>query len=255
MANENSIPFALSGGHLNLGGGSNIFQAQDPRTLGATEYTLVSIVVDESGSVTPFKDLLEKILKAVVMAGYQDPRADHQMVQIITFGGSGVKDVQGFTELSKSPSDFSGTLYPSGGTPLLDATARAVATTAAYAEQLSRQSFSTNAVIFVITDGCENTSRTPMNDLTKVVADLRAMKVKEVDLESIMLMLIGVNMTDPYTAGELDRFKANVGFDTFLKIEDVSAASLGKLAGWISKSISSQSQALGTGGASTVITF
>lgn len=255
MSNEKSISFQISGGNFDFGTGSNLFRAQDPRTLGASEYTLVSIVLDESGSVSSFKDRLEDLLKTVIMAGYQDPRASNQMVQILTFGGNGVKEVQGFTELSRCPSDFKGTVQPSGMTPLLDATARAIATTAAYAEQLSKQSFTTNALIFVITDGGENDSTAKMDDVKKALADLRAMKIKEVDLESIQLLLVGVGMTDPITKNDLENFRSDVGFDSFLPIDSVSAKDLAKLAGWISRSISSQSQSLGTGGPSTVLKF
>ena len=53
-----------------VGGGAFNFSATKPETLGATEYTLVTITVDISGSVIPFsKELLETVKTAIKERG------------------------------------------------------------------------------------------------------------------------------------------------------------------------------------------
>ena len=50
-------------------------------------------------------------------------------------------------------------------------------------------------------------------------------------------------------------FKHEAGFQQFVSIKKATEKELAKLGGFISKSISSQSQALGSGGVSQSLTF
>jgi hypothetical protein len=51
----------------------------------------------------------------------------------------------------------------------------------------------------------------------------------------------------------LDAFKRDAALDEYISAGDATAARLAKLAAFVSQSISSQSQALGTGGPSQAI--
>jgi len=53
----------------------------------------------------------------------------------------------------------------------------------------------------------------------------------------------------------LEQFKNEAGIDQFVSIGEATPAKLAKLADFISRSISSTSQALGTGNASQPLTF
>ncbi len=53
----------------------------------------------------------------------------------------------------------------------------------------------------------------------------------------------------------LDDFRTEAEFTQYVPINEADQSSLAKLAEFVSKSISSQSQALGTGGASIQLTF
>ena len=65
-----------------------------------------------------------------------------------------------------------------------------------------------------------------------------------------MSVLIGVNVTNPTLAAYLSSFKTDAGFTQYIELDNATAGKLAKLAEFVSKSISAQSQALGTGGPS-----
>ena len=69
------------------------------------------------------------------------------------------------------------------------------------------------------------------------------------------MILIGVNDSDQHLKVVLDKFKNDAGFEEYISLGDVSPSKLAKLAKWISQSISSTSQALGTGGPSQNVNF
>ena len=54
-------------------------------TLGATEYTLVSVTADRSGSVRDFAREMEKALKEIVSACRKSPRADNLLLRLTRF--------------------------------------------------------------------------------------------------------------------------------------------------------------------------
>ena len=58
-------------------GGSFTYSATRLAELGATEYTLASIVNDVSGSVTPYMKEMEDVLKQCVQSCKYSPRADN----------------------------------------------------------------------------------------------------------------------------------------------------------------------------------
>ena len=65
----------------------------------ASEYTLVSLVFDRSGSVFPFQRQMEECIKRVVKACQKSPRADNLMIRIVTFDNHLVEE-HGFKLLS-----------------------------------------------------------------------------------------------------------------------------------------------------------
>ena len=74
------------------------------------------------------------------------------------------------------------------------------------------------------------------------------------ELESLMTILIGINDDADIQKG-LEKHAEEVGFTQYIKAGNASKATLSKIAGFISQSISSQSQALGSGGPSQSLTF
>lgn len=234
--------------------GSNYgFSAQKIDSLtGASEYTLVTLVVDVSGSVDGFQSDIEKSVQTVVEACQKDKRVDNLMLRVVLFN-TRVDEVHGFQLLSNCNSSlYSGIIRPGGGTSLFDATYNSVKAMTDFGRDLTEQDYAVNSAVFVITDGDDNCSSVSM----KMVADAITEAKTDEAVESIMPVLIGVN-TDASSGLNhyLQDFKDNGGFQQYVAIANATANELAKLANFISKSISSQSQALGTGGPSQSITF
>lgn len=234
-----------------LGTSNYGFSAMGIDDLGATEYTLVTIAVDVSGSVSCFKTELETCLQQIILACQKSPRADNLLIRIISFN-SDITEMHGFKELAAcNVLDYKDVLYPGGVTSLFDASVNALEAINTYGGQLYGNDFDVNGIVIIITDGADNNST---NGTAQVKAIIDGINQSE-QLESMVSILVGVNVTDPDVKQYLDNFRTEVGFTQYENIDEADQSSLAKLAEFVSKSISSQSQALGTGGASVQLTF
>ena len=99
------------------GPGNFQFSGQRIETLGASEYTLASIICDISGSVDPFKDHLLDAIKMVVAACRKSPRAENLLLRLLVFNEV-VTEVHGFKELELIDENTYKPLVPSGMTAL-----------------------------------------------------------------------------------------------------------------------------------------
>jgi hypothetical protein len=227
------------------------FSAIGVENLGATEYTLVTIACDESGSVSSFKSEIEKALKTVVEACRHSPRADNLLLRVITFGNS-LKELHGFKPLQDcAPDAYLGALNPNGMTALCDASVNAIEAAVLYGTKLTDEDYGCNGILVVVTDGDDNHSTNTPNQAKLLLQKIGA----DEQLESFVSILIGVNVNDPDISNKLKSFQAAVGFNQYIEIDNATPNVLAKLAKFVSKSISAQSQALGTGGPSKAISF
>jgi uncharacterized protein YegL len=227
------------------------FSAAKPDSLtGAVEYTLATIVVDTTGSVDPFADALLKAVRTAVDACRKAPRADNLLVRLVTFNGpDGVREVHGFLPLNQIDAAAYPALQCRGLTNLYDAAYEAVEATSAYARILTAQDYMVNGALYIITDGDDNDSRRSLRDVKAAIAATRTGEV----MESLHAALIGVN--DAQFRTRLEGIQRDLGLAQYVAVDDVTPGKLAKLAAFVSKSISSQSQALGTGGPSQNLTF
>jgi uncharacterized protein YegL len=232
--------------------GSFGYSAAKLEDLGATEYTLVDLVVDVSGSVADYKDDMEKALQQIIQACKMSPRADNLMVRLVTFSDT-LEEIHGYKLLeSCNLNDYKGVLAIRGMTALYDAAENAILAQTDYAKKLSASDFSVNSVGFFLTDGCDNQSKCSEKDVGKA---LKA-AIKTEALESIVTVLIGVGTkASPEVSQFLDLFRKGAGLTQFVEVEKTDAKTLAKLAEFVSKSISAQSQSLGTGGPSTPVSL
>lgn len=224
------------------------FSGVRPDKLGATEYTLVTLATDKSGSVNGFENQILRIKQTVVAACQKSPRADFLMLRNVEFNGV-VEEVHGFRELATiDPSTYQAPRCH-GSTALYDAAYSSVAATNEYAKSLSDADFSVNAIVVIETDGDNVRSvQTPAS----VAAEIQR-GVQNEWLESMLVILIGVNAAQ--YRRELEAFKVDAGIHQFIEVEDLTPQKLAHLADFVSKSVSSQSQALGTGGPSQPLKF
>lgn len=217
--------------------------------LGASEYTLATTAVDETGSTVDFRDLLVAMMKTSVAGCKGNARSGNILMRAVSFGSQhrdsgGVNEFHGFLPLDQIDTALYDKLDPSGLTPLYDVTYSVVAATNAYGKRLRDDDYAVNGIVFIITDGYDNVSKlTP----SAVRAELELATRGEI-LESMISILIGVNAKEH--EAKLMKFKADAGIDHYVDIADATPESLAKLAQFISQSVSSQSQAMGTGGPS-----
>jgi len=219
------------------------------------EYTLVSIAEDVSPSTSNLRAAMAAGMKTVNLACKKDPRSDKLMMHATRFGARineihGFKPVNDIDENGYKPSPTIG-----GSTCLYDAIYNAISACSHYAEILdARGDISSNAIVFVFTDGMDNSSSIgPKTILDK----LQEIRMKEI-LESLKIIILGFN--DPAYSGSsvanyLKQLVDDLGLDQYVDIGSMTPAQAAKVFGFVSQSISSQSQHLGTGGPSQNLTF
>jgi len=226
------------------------FSATHLDDLGAAEYTLVAIAADASGSVGSFKADIERAIAAVAEACRASPRADNLMLRLTSFDHE-VREIHGYLPLPAcDPSQYPGCLQIGGTTALFDAAYDAVGSAVTYGKNLSDNDFEVNGIVFVITDGADNASSTTADALRQGLLAT----VQQEALESLLTILVGVNV-DRSTSKLLGQVKRDAGFDRYIELSHANAKTLAKLADFVSRSIGAQSKALGTGRASSSLSF
>lgn len=231
-----------------IGGGRQTFQFSSTRIehLGATEYTLVTIAVDVTGSTGPFAVRLRKCLVTAVESCKKSPRSNNLLLRVILFSSSlknGVEEIHGFKPLKEIDPNTYPKFQPEGQTPLYDAAFSAVGATNAYAKRLRDQDYPANGIVFVITDGDDNNSSATM----KMVKDEMIRGARGEEIESLIGILVGINVQD--CSAYLKSFEQATGMK-YIDAGDATKGKFAKLAEFVSQSVSSQSQSLGTGGPS-----
>lgn len=230
-----------------IGGGSFTFSAVRVDKLGATEYTLVTIAVDETGSVDKFEKELRDMLVAAVESCKKSPRSDNLLVRVITFGSqhkNGVNEIHGFKPLADIDTSQYPDIRPGGMTPLCDACYSALGAMNKFAQDLVDNDYGVNAIAFIITDGGENASTATM----RMVREEAKKAITGEVLESLVSVLIGVNAAQYRQV--LTTFQQEADLTQYIDAGEATKGKLAKLAQFVSQSVSSQSQALGTGGPS-----
>ena len=233
-------------------GASNFsFSAKRVEDLGASEYTLALLIVDTSPSVDAFAKEIESAVKEVVKSCRRSPRADNLMLRVVMFNST-VDEYHGFKPLTEcNEDDYDDCIQTRGLTALYDATYNGVQSMIQYGRDLTENDFDANGAVFVITDGMDNRSKLTRDMVKTAVADA----VNGEALESVISVLIGVNTADSQVGNYLKEFADEAGFSQYVAIADATEKELAKLGKFISQSISSQSQSLGTGGPSQSLSF
>lgn len=229
------------------------FSAANVNTLGSTEYTIVGISADNSGSVNRFAVLLNNALKEAIEACKKSPRADNLLLRVTKFDDN-VEEFHGFKEFRNvNLSDYDNVISdPQGMTALRDAGVDGVDAICLQAKDLYDADYSANGIFIQITDGADNKSKYTSEKLRKV----RDAALQSEQLESMRMILVGVNPDkDASLSSYLEKHRIDAGFDQYIEIEDTSAKAFAKLADFISKSISTQSTSLGSGSASVAVGF
>lgn len=234
------------------GAGNFTFSGTRPDRLTAVEYTLATIIVDTTGSVQSFEHALLNSVKTAVDACRKSPRAENLLIRVVEFNSRiGVQEVHGFLALNQIKTDDYKPFRPYGSTNLRDAVYSGVQSMNQYADMLVKQDFSVNGAMYIVTDGDDNASHIGISQ----VKDAIKQAVSGEKMESLHAVLIAINAADPHMLARLQEFQTGLGLNQFVDAGDATPGKLAKLAQFVSKSISSQSQSLGTGGVSKNLTF
>ena len=227
------------------------FSATNISQLGASEYTLVGIAADRSYSVTQFAKEIEGCLKSSLEGCQRSPRVDNLLARLIAFNQT-ITEEHGFKPLGECHlGNYDGFLKPGGQTSLYDASINIIDSVATYGKSLVDQDYTVNAIVVVLTDGEDVSS-------TYRAADVKASlerALKGEALESLTSILIGINVQDPTMSTYLKAFKTDAGFTQYIEAKDASPSTFARVAGFISKSISSVSSAVGSKSPSQPIAF
>jgi hypothetical protein len=234
-------------------GGTFTYSRTRMNNLAASEYTLVTIVDDVSGSTANFTKEMEDANGSIVEACRSSPRADNLLMRHLVFGTRVFDDTQrghGWKALPDiNPGDYAGTLAPDDLTALFDGTMNAVEVTISQGDDMRKSGYDVNACIFVKTDGLNNSSTATAKMIAAAIQRARQNET----LQSFLMVLIGVNVGNPTIDKALADFAKEAGFDQYVPLADAKPDTLKKLANFVSKSISSSSQALATKGPSKPI--
>jgi hypothetical protein len=237
-----------------IGGTNYAFSGAAIDSLGAAEYTVATVILDTSGSTGHLRDAMEKAAKAIYRACKKNPRADNMLLRFVRFDHR-VVEIHGFKKLADcNESDYDGCLGRGGGsTALWDACFTGIQAAVQYAEELVRKKFDVNGIVVVVTDGCEY-PRGNSTATEKMVKDAMASAVSGEVLESLVSILIGLNANGQLDA-QLQAVKDDCGFSQYIAISDANDTSIAKAGDFISRSISSQSQSITSGGPSQSLKF
>lgn len=235
--------------------GQFVFTAVRPDSLDEPEYTIVNIVTDMTGSVELFADQLLEMEKQVIRDAQRSPYGKRLIVRLTRFNNAlnrnNQNEVYGFKAVGSVDVDADHLpFHPSGATPLIDATYDASKAVLEYSKELYQQDYNVNGLVVIITDGEENAShKVDYTELEKLIEGA----VRSEMLDSFKTILIGINTQ--YCATALQEFKDRCGIDQYVDAGEVKEGTIGKIGRFISQSISSASQALGTGSPSQNLTF
>lgn len=221
------------------------FQFSAVRTdkLAESEYTLVTLALDISGSVAGFRDLLIDTVKKAIDACRKSPKSANILVRVTTFG-SRVDEIHGFKPLSEIDNTVYDAIRCYGQTALFDACASAIGAMTEYGRVLGKQDFGVNGIMFIITDGDDNASTYTAHTVKGLADDAVSGEV----LESFRSVLVGVNAAQ--VKQHLEDFRVQGGLTEYLDAGDATPGNLAKLAAFVSRSISSSAS-----GAPASVTF
>ncbi len=216
--NINDLNFNLDFGNFN------------PDEIEVDETINAVFLIDVSSSVWSYVQELNLAFNEFTESMQKSHIADKLLVSIIEFNDR-INIVNGFMPVENiSVMDFSKKI--GGATALYDAVYAGLKNALDYRENLENSGVETKTILYVITDGEDNSSQTPPHVIKKIIADL---KKEERNLFSFSSILFGVGDAANFTQAQKD-----MGIEHLAQI-GTSGEEIKKMIGFISQSISSVS--------------
>ncbi len=215
MQNFQDIDFNLSFNNFN------------PDDIQTDETINAVFVVDVSPSIGSYVKDLNHAFNDFVASMQQSHVADHLLVSVLEFNEK-VKARTGFQPILQVPNIQ---FKPCGsGTALYDATLQGLQQAVDYRTNLEASGVTTKTLLFVITDGGDNSSQNQAAMVKKKVTEILS---KEQNAFSFTTILFGVG-----NAATFERAQQNMGLQHLAKV-GTSGTEIKKMIGFISQSISS----------------
>jgi len=222
MEDFNDINFNLDFGNFN------------PEDVQTDETINAVFIIDVSGSVTSYVHELNAAFNDFVQTMQKSHVADRLFVSIVEFDDH-VKVKNGFQPISAIPvMDFSKSI--GGTTALYDAVLVGLKNAIDYRTNLENSGVETKTLIFVITDGGDNSSKNPAH-LVKL--ELDKLKKEERSTFSFTSVLFGIGAD-----ADFEKARTDMGIEHLAKIGN-TGKDIRKMIGFISQSISSASKGQG----------
>lgn len=199
----------------------------DPNDIQVDETINAVFVVDISPSIGSYAAHLNNAFADFIQTMQKSHLADQLFVSVIEFHEK-VKIRTGFQPVAQVPKI---TFTPSGsGTALYDATLKGLEQALEYRKNLEASGVNTKTLLFVITDGGDNSSKNPANtiknQIQKILSDERS-------VFSFTSILFGVG-----SASVFEKAQKDMGIQHLAKV-GTSGEEIKKMIGFISQSISS----------------
>jgi len=216
-------------------------------SLTGTQYVLVRLSYDTSGSTSGFTAQTLKLIRTVVEGLRLNPATlDTVLLSICEFNSS-LSEVHGFVPVrSIDPAHYQEPVA-GGCTVLYDSMLSSWEALATLGKDMVQQDFDVALVNIHITDGIDVGSRyLPRNS-----ADLKATLIRQEQYSTVTSVLLGINVEDAEVKRFLSDLKSTGAFDHYESVDDASPESISKLVGIIVSTSVSASQSFGQTNAQT----
>lgn len=188
-------------------------QGVSPEDLLATEATIVTFVVDASGSMTEAQAAVVESLNESVLAMAESKQAEAITLSLITFSDE-VSVVFANQPVDQVRSLTAADYVPNGMTALYDALLDALTGAMTYEERLLQTGISTKVIVVVFSDGANNASRRVTEARVRTVAEDLGKR------ENWILAFVGFETYETYrNAVDYNIIAANAGFPAVLKVD------------------------------------
>lgn len=216
---------------LLAGAGGYGFNNFDPSTVQEEDVILGVIAMDESPSIISFEPQLNEAFKGFGEEMQKSHVANKFMLKLVVFADTATSKT-GFQPVGLM--DMSSFVFRGrdNATALVDAAYLSLESAMDYRKQLEATGVNVKVLIFVVTDGQENSSKRNASDVKKYIDDL--MK-EERNVLSIETILFGIGDPASFTKSQQD-----MGFK-HLAVVGNSAKEIRKMIGFISASVSRSS--------------
>ena len=185
-------------------------------------------VIDKSGSVTYYVQDMNNALNDFLHTMQASHVADKLLVSTIEFNGN-VEVTNGFQPIA-NVKDYD--VKPNGLTALYDAVMAGLENACNYRKQLQDSGLTAKTLVFIITDGNDNASKTKASDIKAKLAQIYA---DEMNAFTFTVIMFGVG-----NEGDFDYAREAMGIDKNLMAKvGTTGAEIRKMIGFISSSVSS----------------